>query len=230
VGSWADVAVVRAQSLTQPVDPTAAWTVLRPAHALPARWDAARQSLAWPLLDAAGEAIVLDVPWSRLHAHATGRIEALGDRLPDGALVVARVHRVCGDLVGEPLSVVHPRRSINPVDALHFDEGAAPVRSSLVARLLSAGAPDAVTEPEPPTGPTSMPIRLAELRSLVEREAQRGCAGSVPGSVHGRLASAHAALRRDGYSLFVEPDGHATAAESLLRSLYLVQQVERALA
>lgn len=169
------------------------------------------------------------LPWSRLHAHAIGRLEAIGERLPGGALVVARVQRVRRDLVGEPLSIVHPGRSLNPVDSLHFDDGPEPVRSSLVARLLQTGTPDQVLPADPANARAAMPVRLTELRSLVEREAQRGCAGSVPGSVHGRLAQAHAALRRDGHSVFAGHADDTAPAECLLRSLYLVQQVERAL-
>lgn len=229
VDSWAGLAPVEVRSLSEPTDPTTAWTLLRPARSLPTHWDGARQSLTWPLLDRDGDDVVLELPWTRLNAHAIGRIEAIGDRLPDGAVVVARVHRLRGRLVGEPLSVVHPRRSINPVDALHFDEGSRPVRSSLVARLLSAGTPDQLEDLGSTTGPTAVPVPLAALRSLIEQEAQRGCAGSAPGSVHSRLATAHLALRRDGFSLFVDPDDDVSAPESLLRSLYLVQEVEGAL-
>lgn len=229
VESWAGLAPAQPRSLSDPADPAAAWTVLRPAGSLPAQWDPARQTLSWALLDHDHQAVVLELPWSRLHAHAIGRLEAIGERLPDGALVVARVQRLRGELVGEPLSVVHPGRSINPVDSLHFDDGPEPVRSSLVARLLQTGTPDQVVPAEPADARAPMPVRLTELRSLVEREAQRGCAGSVPGSVQGRLAQAHRALRRDGYSLFAEHPDDVPPAECLLRSLYLVHQVEHAL-
>ncbi len=230
VTSWRLVAEVRATSLSEPVDPASAWTVLRPASALPSHWDAARQVLSWALLDDEGDAVVLELPWSRLHAHAIARIEALGDRLPDGALVVARVQRVRGRLVGEPLSVVLPERALNPVDSLHFDEGPQSVRSSLVARLLEAATPDQPSRENDETlGPVSVPVPLAELRSLVEQEAQRGCSGSLAGAVHDRLARAHASLRHAGFSLFAVPESSIGPAESLLRSLYLVQQVERAL-
>jgi hypothetical protein len=123
-----------------------------------------------------------------------------------------------------------PGRSINPVDSLHFDEGARPVRSSLVARLLKAGTPDQVVAgPDVAPEPAAVPMALAELRALVEEEAQRGCGGSLPGTVHARLGQAHLALRHVGFSVFAEPDPDVAPPESLLRSHYLVQQVERAL-
>ncbi|HEY3529334.1 MAG TPA: hypothetical protein VGK78_09295 [Nocardioides sp.] len=233
VAAWQELADVRVTSLSEPADPASAWTVLRPAQTLPTHWDPARQVLSWPLLDGDGEVVVLEVPWSRLLAHAIGRLEALGERLPDGALVVARVQRSRRRLVGEPLSVVLPGRALNPVDSLHFDDGPRPVRSSLVARLLKSGTPDRATDAadeSPVEGPRSVPVPLAELRALVEQEVQRGCSGSVPGTVHGRLAQAHAALRDVGLAVFADPDPELGAAESLLRSHYLVQQVERALA
>jgi hypothetical protein len=135
--------------------------------------------------------------------------------------------------VGGPLSVVLPSRALKPVDSLHFDDGPQPVRSSLVARLLKAGTPDQVTGQadgaDRSASPLTVPVPLAELRVVVEQEAQRGCFGSVPGTVHGRLAQAHTALRDVGLSVFSEPDPALDAAESLLRSHYLVQEVERAL-
>lgn len=198
-------------------------------RSLSAHWDAARQVLSWALLDDEGEAAVLELPWSRLHAHAIARLEALGDRLPEGALVVARAQRSRGRLVGEPLSVVLPGRSLNPVDCLHFDEGARPVRSSLVTRLLKAGTPDQLVAEDEVPGPVTVPVALAELRSLLEQEAQRGCSGSIAGTVEDRLSRAHTALRHVGFSLFAEPDRAVGPAESLLRSHYLLQQVERAL-
>jgi hypothetical protein len=228
MSSWREVADVRVRALSDPADPASAWTVLRPARSLPAQWDPARQVLSWPLLDAEGDVVVLEVPWTRLHAHAIARLEALGEGLPEGARVVARVYRVRGRLAGEPLSVVLPGRAINPVDSLHFDEGPRPLKSSLVARLLKADTPDRLTD-DTEERSTSVPVHLAELRTLVEQEAQRGCSGSVPGTVHGRLTQAHTALRNDGFTLFTDPDPALEPTESLLRSHYLVQQVERAL-
>ena len=104
--------------------------------------------------------------------------------------------------------------------------------SSLVARLLRAGAPDRLpTEPEERSVGTARPLpaSLLELRALVEQEAQRGCSGAIPGTVLTRLATAHAALRNAGLPIFTDPADGVGTAEALLRSLYLVQQVETAL-
>jgi hypothetical protein len=74
-----------------------------------------------------------------------------------------------------------------------------------------------------------MPVALADLRALIEAEAQRGCAGLTPGAIHDRVAQAHRNLRHTGMSFFAEPAATLSPSESLLRSLYLVQQVEQAL-
>jgi hypothetical protein len=133
-----------------------------------------------------------------------------------------------GQLVGEPLSLVLPGRPINPVDALHFDDGPTRRSSTLVQRLLTSNTPDQVDtdDDQPSTVHVSAP--LTDLRSLIEREAQRGCAGVVPGIVHDRVTEAHRALREIGLTAFADPDTAIAEAELLLRSLYLVQRVEQA--
>ena len=227
---WREVAPTRVRGLSGPASRTSRWTVLRPAQARPARWDQASQTLRYPLLDSDGEALVLEVPWSRLHAHLIGRLESLGENLPAGALVVARVARRRGQLVGEPLSVVLPGQASQPVDVLSFDDGPQRHPSPLVERLLRSNAPDqAIPDDDEPLPAASMPVALADLRALIEAEAQRGCAGLAPGVVHDRIARAHRSLRHVGLSLFADPAPAISPSEVLLRSLFLVQQVEQAL-
>jgi hypothetical protein len=157
-----------------------------------------------------------------------GRLEALGADLPAGALVVARVTRRRGHLAGEPLSLVLPGRAIHPVDALHFDDGPARRPSPLVERLLKSGAPDRPVPDDEPR-PAAVPVPLADLRALIEAEAQRGCAGVAPGVIHDRVARAHRNLRHAGMPVFADPPAAVSPPEALLRSLFLVQRVEQAL-
>jgi hypothetical protein len=227
--SWREIAPARIHGLSDPADPASRWTVLCPARTLPARWDSTSQTLRSTLLDGDGEALVLEVPWSRLHAHAIGRLEALGGNLPAGALVVARVVRRRGHLVGEPLSLALPRRAVNPIDALHFDKGPQRGPSPLVERLLKSNTPDRPVPDNDEQRPAAMPAALAELRTLIEAEAQRGCSGVAPGVIHDRVARAHRDLRRAGVSLFTDPPPAVSPPETLLRSLFLLQQVEQAL-
>jgi hypothetical protein len=227
--SWRELAPARIHGLSDPPDPTSQWSVLRPVQVLPAQWDAVNQLLTCALLDEVGETVTLKVTWSRLHAHVIGRLESLGTTFASGTLVVARVVRRRGQLVGEPLSLVLPGRPINPVDALHFDGGPARRTSTLVQRLLTSNTPDHVDtdDDQQPTAP--VPAALTDLRSLIEREAQRGCAGVVPGVIHDRVTEAHRALRQIGLTAFADPDTAIAEAEVLLRSLYLLQRVEQAL-
>jgi hypothetical protein len=158
-----------------------------------------------------------------------GRLEPLGENLAVGTLVVARVVRRRGHLVGEPLSLVLPGQAIHPIDVLSFDDG--PQRrppSKLVERLLKSNAPDQGIQDDEPL-PAATPVPLADLRALIEAEAQRGCAGVAPGVVHDRVARAHRNLRHAGMSLFTDPAPAVSPSEVLLRSLFLVQQVEQAL-
>jgi hypothetical protein len=227
--SWREVAPTRIRGLSEPANPASRWTVLAPAQALPARWDQASQRLRYTLLDNDGEALVLEVRWSRLHAHMIGRLEPLGGNLAAGTLVVARVVRRRGHLVGEPLSLVLPGQAIHPVDVLSFDDGPQRRPSPLVERLLKSNAPDqAIADNEEPP-PVATPVPLADLRALIEAEAQRGCAGLAPGVVHDRVARAHRNLRHAGMSVFADPAPAISPSEVLLRSLFLVQQVEQAL-
>ena len=228
--SWRELAPTRVHGLCNPADPTSQWAVLCPARALPSRWDPATQTLQCTLLDDGGEALTLDIPWSRLHAHAIGRLEALGGDLPAGALVVARVARRRGHLAGEPLSLVLPGRAVSPVDALHFDDGPERRPSPLVERLLTSSTPDRTVPDNDEPRPAAVPVALAELRALIEAEAQRGCAGVAPGVIHDRVGQAHRNLRHAGLSLFADPAPAVSPPETLLRSLFLVQRVEQALA
>lgn len=227
--SWREVTPMRIHGLSDAASTASQWAVLRPARALPARWDAASQTLRYAVFDDDGDAVTLEVPWSRLHAHVIGRLEALGEDLPEGALVVARVVRRRGHLAGEPLSVVLPGRAINPVDALHFDDAPGHPPSALVEHLLRSSTPDRPVPDNDEPRPAAVPVPLADLRALIESEAQRGCAGVAPGVIHDRVARAHRNLRHAGLVLFAEPAPAVSPPEVLLRSLFLLQQVERAL-
>jgi hypothetical protein len=227
--SWREVAPARIHALSDTANPASRWTVLCPAHALPARWDSASQTLQYTLLDDDGEALTLEVPWSRLHAHVIGRLEALSENLPAAALVVARVVRRRGHLVGEPLSLVERGRAMSPIDALHFDDGPERRQSLLVGRLLESSTPDQLIPDSEEARPAASPVPLADLRALIEAEAQRGCAGLAPGVIRNRVADAHRKLRHVGMPIFAEPDPTISPPEALLRALFLVQQVEQAL-
>jgi hypothetical protein len=101
--------------------------------------------------------------------------------------MVARVTRRRGQLAGEPLSLVLPGRAINPIDALHFDDAPRRRQSTLVERLLKSGTPDQPALDNDGQRPAAVPVPLADLRALIEAEAQRGCAGVAPGAIRERV-------------------------------------------
>jgi hypothetical protein len=182
--------------------------------------------------------------WQRAHglvlppppeprARASGESESSISRSESRARLrttVSRVVRRRGHLAGEPLSLVLPRRAVNPIDALHFDDGPELRSSPLVERLLKSNTPDQPVPDDDEPRPAAVPAALAELRALIEAQAQRGCAGVAPGVIHERVAQAHRNLRHAGLTLFADPAPAVSPPETLLRSLFLVQRVEQALA
>jgi hypothetical protein len=72
---------------------------------------------------------------------------------------------------------------------------------------------------------------LVELRGWLEERAERGTSGADPRATAAELARHHRALRAVGLHCFpdLDPDAEVDPAELLLRSHYLLQQVEPAL-
>jgi hypothetical protein len=70
---------------------------------------------------------------------------------------------------------------------------------------------------------------LSASKGLTLPPAERGRAGIATGVIHDRVAQAHRKLRHAGMSLFADPAPTVDPPETLLRSLFLVQQVEQAL-
>ncbi|WP_156044050.1 hypothetical protein [Cellulomonas sp. HZM] len=223
VDRWSDLAPSRPAGLLDPAEGSSAWTVLRPTTVSRPVWDASSQLLRWELVDAVGDRVLVQLPWSRANATAIGRLESLGE-LPSGTCVVARVRRAHGEVVAEPLSLVRlGDDGPGPIDALHLGSAGA---STLVGAMLAAAVPDRLDDPD---AASAVPAAVGALRTLVERLAQRGTAGADARTLRTRVADAHTALRDVGFTLFVAPDPSTPPADQLLRSLYLVQQVERAL-
>jgi hypothetical protein len=221
--SWADIreTVGRQRSLLAPPDPNAAWAVLQPAIIASSVYDRAEQALRWPLTDIAGESLLLELPWSQQNAHAIGRIETLGD-LAEGTLIVARLQARQGQLVGFPLSLIHPDRAAESVDSLHFHPGTR--GSELVAALQRSGTAD--RGENAPSEHSPVPLPLAGLRAMIEQFGQRGSEGHRPAALHSALMGAHRALRDIGWLVFRDPEPAVAPAELLLRSHTLVQQAE----
>jgi hypothetical protein len=130
-------------------------------------------------------------------------------------------------VVGEPVSLVLPGRPINPVDALHFHDGRTSPSSRWVAAMRGVPARE-----DDDAGPARPPLPpLVDLRSWLEERAERGTSGVDPTATATELARLHRALRDVGLHCFpdLDPAAEADPAELVLRSHYLLQQVELAL-
>ncbi|RYZ09982.1 MAG: hypothetical protein EOO24_09400, partial [Comamonadaceae bacterium] len=139
--SWAKLSSARGEqraSLMAEPDPMNDWATLRPAQFGKARFDDARQTLVWPLMDGDGLTLAAEVPFDAYSRHAIERVERLApSELVPGTLVIARLRTSArGGVVAEPLSLVRPGARDNCVDALHFDHAPQQAaRSALLERL-----------------------------------------------------------------------------------------------
>ena len=131
-------------------------------------------------------------------------------------------------VTGEPISLVLPDRPVKAVDALHFAEAETNAGSRWVAAMRDA----APRPPAPDQGlhrPAFSP--LVELRGVLETLAERGTSGVDALATATTLARHHQALRGVGLLCFPEldPTTEDDPADLLIRSHYLLQQVELAL-
>ncbi len=102
----------RASLLAEP-EPMKAWVALQPGQFGKARFDDARQTLVWPLLDDEGHTLAAEIPLDEYSGHAIGRIEQLrSTELVPGTLAIARLRASArGGVTAEPLSLVRPDAS-----------------------------------------------------------------------------------------------------------------------
>lgn len=232
--SWSTLAQHRRNSqrslLSEP-EPLKDWVVLRPERFGPAKFDATRQMLIWPLHDADGQVLDAELMYSEFTTHAIGRIEALNAAPPTkGTMLVARLRQSANRLVVEPLSLVNAAcRGGQPfVDALHFDSAS---EQSTVSKWLSA------MKPKPKAGsadasesPSSilLPEVLREFRGALQRQAERGISTVQAPQWLDELKSWSERAGQAGLTTFAQaiPDQSPVFA-STLRANYLCLQIER---
>jgi len=182
-GVWVDVLQSHSlsrRSLLAEAQPMKDWVVLQPKRFAEAKFDAARQTLIWPVIDENDQGLDLELRYDEFTRHAIARIEALRpDSLRPGTLVVARLRPGLNGLVGEPLSLVRsqPDPTENPIDALHFDAAKEQDLTSKIRdkmrRFYADDTPPAHFEMQSPT-----PEVLREFRHWLHRQAERGAADS----------------------------------------------------
>jgi hypothetical protein len=164
------------------------WRALCPARFAPAKFDAARQTLVWPLLDAVGQRLDAELDFNEYTRHAIARIEELRERgIPSGTLLIAHLRRTPSGLIAEPVSLIRPKTqgSDQAVDALYFEPGASPgFVSQWVEKIarLAAAADAPAAQARVPSAPV-VPAFLRNLRAWLQRHAERGAVAAAPASL-----------------------------------------------
>lgn len=233
---WSAIAsrrgVARRSLLSEPT-PMDDWCVLLPTRSGAAQFDSTRQTLTWPLFDAAERCITLEVPYSELSEAAIRRIEALDTpRLPTGTLVIARLFGSPSGLCAEPLSLVRPASDDdgNPIDSLYFDP---PPKQGIASRVLASlrrRSAEQAIDASTFESSHQLPTALRELRTALERRAEQGCARDAVASLLQQTDALVAQAERAGFPAFSRiraMDGATGSPEHLLRLHYLCMQHER---
>lgn len=231
--SWVDMLTARGEqraSLLAEPDPMKDWVTLRPAQFGKARFDDARQTLIWPLLDGEGHMLAAEMPFDEYSRHAIGRVERLGpSELAPGTLVIARLRASAqGGVVAEPLSLVRAGARDSCVDALHFDDAPPQGMASALLERVKRLVPLQDVPMQEAAHVSTAPSALRELRHELQRQAERGT-----GSENAEMALAelmhHADRLADaGLTAFrAALDRGGSTGERLLRANYLCLQCER---
>ena len=222
----AERSAARRSLLAQP-DPMRDWVALVPETTGPARFDVNRQMLLWPLFDANGRCIDVELNYSDYTEHAIARIEQLAqDGLPTGSLLIVQLRDSNEGLKAFPLSLV-PAGDNKPLDVLHFD--AAPSGKPLSRWLtkLREGKPKTFTQAAAIDTQRHM-LPVLELRRYLQAQAERGVPGERAKAVEAELAAHIERLNAHGFV----PAGKLATAELapsllLMRLNYLCLQYEK---
>lgn len=241
VRRWGELRATRAlarRSMLAEPTPAADWTVLEPATWGPPWFDAARQTLVWPLGDDAGDALPAELPFDDFIAAAIARIEQLGvGELPVGTRLVARLRGGAARLVVEPLSLLRPGPDDTTlVDVLAFDPAPQPgFMSRWLGRLAGAGEGRVGHRVAGADGgaatllPASLPAALRSLRQWLERQAERGLAPADESTLRAELAPLLARLVEAGLGVPAGV-GELPLVEWALRARYWCLQLEQLIA
>jgi hypothetical protein len=220
---WTELILQRAtrrRSLLAEPQPLKDWVVLRPTGFRRPEFDAARQTLAWQLVDDEGQILTAEVPYDPYTAPVIERLELLEPKRD--LLVIARLRGGASSLVAEPLSLVTPDATgtTNPVDALYFD--AAP-KAGMVGKILARlrRRPDAAEPAAVSIHP--IPKLLTEAKRWLSLQAERGLAGNSALTAIEQLKGRRERLAAAGFSVFSHAQETDPACE-ILRAHYLCLQ------
>lgn len=231
--SWVDMLTARGEhraSLLAEPDPMKDWVTLRPAQFGKARFDDARQTLIWPLLDGDGHMLAAEMPFDEYSRHAIGRVERLGpSELAPGTLVIARLRASAqGGVVAEPLSLVRPGAKDNCVDALHFDDAPQQGAASALLERLKRMVPSRDAPLPAAEHLQTAPSVLRHFRHELQRQAERGSGPDSAERSRAELMHHAERLAEAGLTAFrAALNRGGGAGERLLSLNYLCLQYER---
>lgn len=233
--SWAALcearSTQRASLLAEP-EPMKEWVALKPAQFGKARFDDARQTLVWPLLDYEGRTLTAEISFGEYSRHAIVRIERLGaTELASGTLLIAKFRpQGRAGVAVEPLSLVRPDARGTCVDSLHFDDAPEQDRASASLERLKRMVP---SRDMSALVASDLPATFHAVRGLrheLQRQAERG---NSPDSTQAALVELlrQAKISADaGVNAFTAAlEQEASPGERLLRTNYLYLQYERLL-
>lgn len=231
--SWAALCSARgaqrASLLAEP-EPMKDWAALRPTQFGQARFDNARQTLVWPLLDGEGHTLAAEIPFDEYSRHAIGRVERLGlAELAPGTLVIARLRASAqGGVTVEPLSLVRPSAKEACIDALYFDDAPQQGMASALLERLKSMVPSRDTPMRAALDLPAAPSALRELRHELQRQAERGTSPENTEQARAELTRHAERLAAAGFTAFRAALAQdAGAGDRLLRANYMCLQCER---
>jgi len=231
--SWVDMLTARGEqlaSLLAEPDPMKDWVTLRPAQFGKARFDDARQTLVWPLLDGEGHVLAAEMPFDEYSRHAIERVERLGPSdLAPGTLVIARLRASAqGGVVAEPLSLVRAGARDSCVDALHFDDAPPQGMAAALLERVKRLVPSRDVPMQEAAHVSTAPSALRVLRHELQRQAERGAAPENAERALAELMQHADRLADAGLTAFrAALDRGGSPGERLLRANYLCLQCER---
>lgn len=231
--SWAALLSARGEqraSLLAEPDPMKDWAALQPTTFGEARFDDARQTLVWPLIDRDGLCLATEIAFGEYSRHAIERIERLkpSELLP-GTLVIARLRASVHDgVAAEPLSLVRPGAKDHCVDALHFDDAPQQGAASALLERLKQMVPSRDVLPPAAEPSPATPGVLRHFRHELQRQAERGIGPDSAERAQAELMNHAERLAEAGLTAFrAVLNRGGGAGERLLSANYLCLQYER---
>ncbi|MBD8527672.1 hypothetical protein [Pseudomarimonas arenosa] len=212
------------RSLLAEPRPNQDWKLLKPNRFGQPRFEAARQTLVWPLEDAAGQVLNLELAYTELNQHAIERIETLPPPQSGATALMARISSTSGQPVAQPLCLIHlptPRTPLR-IDALYFDQAPKQGVMDRARNALRSMSPFARATPTQ-LNLARLPAPLIDLQRWLQRQSERGLSGAIESKVSAELGTLCQRLAEAGFNAFATAP-QPPLASAILRTQYILMQ------